>query len=244
MKERVEGQSEMRNTFPENLSAERFSEGITNFLVEYKNDPERREKLFARFDSRAKILFHGQDDIFTAVRAKIEALPLDDEQYFADEAGAILESALRAFLNPQNVREAARRHERMIREEEVSRHPDRRLSPEGMLVYGVDNETVHLHIHPAKTLTEKEKREDLNIGLRTLAKKLQEDPTLKDVTQITGTSWIVAAAPNMMRGLGFTIDPNPLDPEFLQKHFPDEKRPVRRASMPREEFLKKYGSEL
>jgi hypothetical protein len=76
-------------------------------------------------------------------------------------------------------------------------------------------------------------------GLRELARRLEQDASMKDVSQITATSWIVAAHPRILEGLGFTVD-GPIDEEKRQRDFADETRPISKAHITREDFLKRY----
>jgi len=108
-----------------------------------------------------------------------------------------------------------------------------------ILSYGYYKEAVHIHLASAKTIDKEERGRIINEGLQKLARKLKEDPELKDVKKITATSWIVFKMPEFLEAMGFTID-GPIDEEKRQKYFAHEKGEIWAAHIDREDFLKKY----
>jgi hypothetical protein len=102
-----------------------------------------------------------------------------------------------------------------------------------------DKRNVFLHLAPARTFTEQERNMMALEGFTELAKKLDEDQDLQGVERINATSWFVAKRPEQFTGLGFTLE-GPIDEETRQKHFSHEKGQVDKASIKREDFLKRY----
>jgi len=108
-----------------------------------------------------------------------------------------------------------------------------------ILSYGFYKEVVHIHLASAKTMDKEERDQTINDGLQKLARKLEDDPELKDIKKIMATSWIVFKRPESLVSMGFTID-GPIDEETHRKHFSHEKGPVWTSHIDREDFLKRY----
>lgn len=68
-----------------------------------------------------------------------------------------------------------------------------------------------------------------------MAKIVAEDP---EIQWIEETSFIVAEHPGLFTRDNFTI--SEVSQEFKQKHFPGETREIKKASLGREEFLKRF----
>lgn len=116
---------------------------------------------------------------------------------------------------------------------------DGRFAPVNeVLSYGIDEENsfLHLHIPPCKTVPNKIFL--LKNGLAEIAKVVRDRENIK---RITGTSWIVAQNPNLLRKLGFTIGgKDKTYKRVLRNSFLEDKKPVGSAFMKREDFLAKY----
>lgn len=59
------------------------------------------------------------------------------------------------------------------------------------------------------------------------------------VQVIIATSWIVARKPEWLESLGFT-DTGPITDAERERNFKDDTRPINKAIMSREDFLKRY----
>jgi len=137
-----------------------------------------------------------------------------------------------------------------------------------ILSYGLSEDKKLIHIHLVE-VEEKVKgrvtRDRLKKDLKQLAKMIGESEQFKEVKTITATSWIVAKYPKATEGFGFTLE-GEISLEERQEHFPGEfididkeevggqdeasaeefmatsrpGKPINKASMTREEFLKRY----
>lgn len=96
---------------------------------------------------------------------------------------------------------------------------------------------VHLHVAPAQTLPDKIAL--LRGGLKRLASQIVND---QRVGSIVATSWIVAEHPRLIERLGFVVD-GPIDEQTRKKYFADDSRPISKAHVSREDFLKRYLSD-
>src|SRR3989338_569360 len=116
---------------------------------------------------------------------------------------------------------------------------------------------VSLHVSPTGDREKQnaigETRQGWRDGLRVLAQKTKGDPTFKDVTVITATSWVVRVLGPMLEELGFHVDYENEDQAgkfFLTRYklahkfdkVPDKYRSVKPcfASISRTELLERY----
>ncbi|MCL5010921.1 MAG: hypothetical protein M1127_01785 [Patescibacteria group bacterium] len=107
-----------------------------------------------------------------------------------------------------------------------------------VLSYGVDEEKsfLHLHVPPCKTVQNKVSL--LKEGLAEIAEVVQDN---ENIERITGTSWIVAQNPNLLRRLGFTIGGKEKTyKRLLRSSFLGNEKPVGSAFMERNDFLARY----
>ncbi len=100
-----------------------------------------------------------------------------------------------------------------------------------VLSYGIGDGLAHIHAGSFR-------RRPIEEGLRKLAEIIKKN---EDVRVITASSWIVARKPEWLEDLGFT-DTGPISEEEREKHFKDDTRPINKAVMSREDFLKRYLS--
>lgn len=108
-----------------------------------------------------------------------------------------------------------------------------------ILSFGHDERVAHIHLAPARTMGPKEMLTSVISGLRELARRLNEDESLRDIERVTATSALVAEHSSLMERLGFSYT-GLIDDETRQKYFSDETRPVGSCHMSREDFLKRY----
>lgn len=107
---------------------------------------------------------------------------------------------------------------------------------------GVGLNDIHLHLAPMRTLSDVEKykfaKKIMPNALRHIA--LEKVKNNENIKEISGTSYIVAAMPELFRQYGFTI--STMEPEYQVQYWGDEKRPILKASISREDFLRKYAA--
>jgi hypothetical protein len=106
-----------------------------------------------------------------------------------------------------------------------------------VIYYGIHTDDLHIHLADASDFGVKKKIRLMKDGLRKIAQDLAEHPEVK---KISATAWIVASNPGLMERLGFDVQ-GEISDKLKEAYFKDEQRPVSRAVMSREEFLKKYG---
>ena len=234
-------QTEAAKQLPEMFRASVVSESILHELQTDAGTPEEKKAhLLAILHQRGATLFEGKEEVFEQFLERVAEMSFEDEALVADNIGQALEQVFLTYMNPDDIRAAAWRREKMIRVQQNLRTDRHVLSPEGVLTYDQSGSTVHLHISDAKTLGLGEKINEFRVGMQTLAKELQTNPALAGVDTISATSWIVAANPRMLELAGFTLDPAPLDAETLNR-FVGETRPVARATMTREKLIERFG---
>jgi hypothetical protein len=117
------------------------------------------------------------------------------------------------------------------------------MSQEGMkplneiMYYGGRDDYIHIHLANARDL--KNLRALVLDGLQKLAEVIKNNEKVKT---IEATSWIVAKNPGLMEKMGFEVE-GEIDEEFRRRHFSDDKRKISKATIGREEFLKRYLKE-
>lgn len=101
-------------------------------------------------------------------------------------------------------------------------------------LYDMGEENLYIHLDPVRE--GEVSLAQFHDGLRLLAEIVAED---ESVEVINADSWIVAKNPGLVKRLGFTLGETLTDEE-RERYFPGVKVPVRKSSIAREEFLKKY----
>ncbi len=103
------------------------------------------------------------------------------------------------------------------------------------------SDDVYLHLAPARTIENAERRKLLAGGLRRLALELESNPDFKDKKRVGAISWIIGH-PRIMKAFGFDgFEIEGEIPEKLKRViFPDENKPVLAAYMDRDKFIQKH----
>ncbi len=101
-------------------------------------------------------------------------------------------------------------------------------------LYEKGSEHIFIHLDPVEQ--GEVSMSQIKKGLGMLVEVLEKDESIK---VINAYSWIVAKNPGIFEKLGFELGET-LNDEEMEKYFPGEKRPVRRSSITREDFFKKY----
>ncbi|MFH1712220.1 MAG: hypothetical protein ABH846_03230 [Patescibacteria group bacterium] len=184
--------------------------------------------------------FFGQDfvkkmlgeEAIEEMRAEIKAAnELDDEEAFAD---AVIKAAQPMFeLRATHARQMEDSDAREIMEIQGFTPVNERIS------YGIHGD--HLQLHLAPSFEVKDKIEEYyRDGLEKVVDIVRENP---DIKMIGGSSWLNATKTygEMKKRLGFKISETPQ--EVIDAHFPESDRPIKNATMTREEFLARYDQE-
>jgi hypothetical protein len=108
-----------------------------------------------------------------------------------------------------------------------------------ILSYGEYKDLVHIHLASSDGMKIGEVKRKFLEGLGQLAEIIKNKEEIK---KITATSWIVAKNSKLLEKLGFTVE-GELSEELKREHFTGDKRPISRASISREDFLKIYSLE-
>lgn len=119
-------------------------------------------------------------------------------------------------------------------------------------------EVVSLHVGDEEEKYDTAERlKMIHEGLRSLAERLREAPTLYDVDEIVVVSWLVREHTGVFEHLGFTVDKEHHDAfgeemvtAYMKEDYelslkvPDEQRYTRPmyAKMSKQDFLQRYGS--
>jgi hypothetical protein len=112
-----------------------------------------------------------------------------------------------------------------------------------MSINGQNEKEAEIHLAPATELIKQDGignfRKEVENGLKKLAEIIK---TNDNIEKITATSWIVAKNPSLLERLGFTVIGEISKEEREQENYRDEKRPIAKAFMKREDFLFKYSN--
>ncbi len=107
-----------------------------------------------------------------------------------------------------------------------------------MLSYGIHGKNIHLHVPPNMSTPTPDKLRLIREGLSALVPILEANP---EIETITGTSWIVAAHPDILeKKLHFTVT-GPISEEQRAQHFSYDHRPIAEAYISREDLIKYYS---
>ncbi len=107
-----------------------------------------------------------------------------------------------------------------------------------LLHYHLDEDkNMHLHVFPNMLTDRPEQLRLLREGLRLAAEQLK---AVDEVGMVYATSWIVAKNPALLEKLGFTIE-GEIDEAERRSLFSGEDRPIARASISREDFIRLHS---
>lgn len=200
-----------------------------SFVVVFKNHKDGQERVNVIAGRLGKILdsdaFDGE-----AVKKSLQACSkIEDEKEFVDGVMLALQPVLTFRKNnPQAF-------EKMAREVAMSQEGMKPLNE--IMYYGGRDDYIHIHLANARDM--KKLRALVLDGLQKLAEIIKADEKVKT---IEATSWIVAKNPGLMEKMGFEVE-GEIDEEFRRRHFGDDKRKISKATISREEFLKRYLKE-
>ncbi|MDD5721513.1 MAG: hypothetical protein PHT16_03685 [Candidatus Pacebacteria bacterium] len=109
-----------------------------------------------------------------------------------------------------------------------------------LLSYGVDENSIHIHLAPSKELLREVGKENylklIIEGLKKLAKIVEKDETIKKITAISD---VVTNNPKRMAEFGFVVT-GYISEQQKNQYFESERRDISEAEISREELLKRY----
>lgn len=191
-----------------------------------------RERLFKE---KLEEMFRGmpaeKTEKFQEVIDSLHMDAAEDDEVFVRSAAA----ALWAFANENLTEKDLEAAKRVAFVEQGGFTPLNEI-----LSYGTRGNEIHIHLAPAKTQSMGTNLTLVKEGLKELAERIKTDPTLRDIEEITASSWIVASHPHMMEKLGFTMG-GVISEEIRRDHFPGDQRDIAECSMSREDVLRIYG---
>lgn len=200
-----------------------------SFAVVFDNHKDGEERVRVITDRLGKILdsddFDGEE-----VRKSLQTCSkTEDKKEFVDGVMLALQPVLTFRKNnPQAF-------EKLAREVAMSQEGMKPLNE--IMYYGGRDDYIHIHLANARDL--KNLRALVLDGLQKLAEVIKNNEKVKT---IEATSWIVAKNPGLMEKMGFEVE-GEIDEEFRRRHFSDDKRKISKATIGREEFLKRYLKE-
>jgi hypothetical protein len=236
-----------RIAFPATYSAESIAEDVRFIYRQRMENPENKDPVLLHKRMQIFITRFAYPDLFQEypkIFESIAQIPISDIDTYSETVGKRLEELISTTIPPEKIAQlayAGEARERYMASQLKGREV---LSEKAMLQceWSEDEPTIiRIHIASAKTLSIAEKRKEFNTGMKNLAGKVLTDPKLANVQMIVAPSWIIAAHPNFVESLGFTIDPNGIDPAEKERLFPDERRPVGMARMTKEELVRRYS---
>lgn len=207
---------------------ERFFRSAERTFEEIGDPRARTAKIRSDFDTVIAVM--DDEGVARHIREAIERTgSIVDKSEFIAAMTAAFRPLLDAYLrSPAKFEQAAR--ERWRRESNFTPLSE-------ILAYGQAGDVVHIHLASARAMSPGEQLRGVRDGLQKLAEVVARDETIQ---RITATSWIVAARPGLLEKLGFTVEPQDINDVERKEHFAEENRPVRRATMTREELLTRY----
>lgn len=210
---------------------ERLGKSMARLFYETADPQARSEKIYK--DIKPLLAVMQDQKVADCIRAEIEqTCAITDQETFVATLIAKLRPFLQEYLQaPVHFEEVAREHWR--RENNFT-------SLSKNLVYEKSEDIVRLHLASSRSMDPAEQLRSVREGLSKLAEVVSKD---ESITTVEATAWIVAARPGLLEKLGFSVEAHNLGSEELREHFPDENRPVRRATMTREVLLERYLKE-
>lgn len=191
-------------------------------------DPQQR---YAELEKRIEPVFKNIGDVFlppeqqAEIRKQLQSCStIEDPVLFTDAAMAILLPVIK--VREEHKKEFEEAQAKAMNELSGFTEINRLLS------YGKDGDRIHIHAPFGRTVEGKLKlyRE----GMRKLAEIVENDPEVK---KITATSALVAEHPSLFERAGFEISEVP---EWIKEEHFDGQKNIKKASISRDEFLKRF----
>jgi len=215
-------------------------EEVRNSLGHLFDEKEKLNERVSDFISRLEVyeregLVFNKEEIIRGVK---EGVLIQDRDTFIAHFLRVLEPFI--IMRVTHSKTFKDIEEKTSREQAMNDSDTLKLSE--VLYVNFEEERVDIHLAPAKDFMTKEKiedfKQDIKRGLVKLAEIIKSHPNVKE---IWASSWIVAKSPKRLEELGFVVVGS-ISEEERKEHFADEKRPVSKSFMKREDFLARYGN--
>ena len=221
--------------------------GMADQIGSYLKKEQNRDKQIDFFIGRLQPVFDtakeffSRDQVAEILKEVNKCRQIKDDPDLISELVRILEPVLEFQKNNPKILEEIERKQ-FGRDRENGEKFTAIEGTKGIFLYGGEKtERLHLHMAPART-------ENIiyiigklfPLAMSRLVEVIKEHPQIESVT---ATSYIVAAVPDLFtkKRSGFSKI-EPMKKEWRLQYFGDCEMPVLKASMSREEFLKKWGS--
>ncbi|MEK7648383.1 MAG: hypothetical protein AAB400_00505 [Patescibacteria group bacterium] len=202
--------------------------GISAICDQFNNSEDRVKEIINKLDPffewvDKSLLSKGQ--ISEIKRSLLQCAAIHNKKKFLGAVITVLQPAME--IRKAHAAEFEEAHAKAMNESEGFTEINRLLS------YGKSSDLIHIHASLGKTV--ENKLSLYRSGLRKLAEIIDRDP---DIRRITATSPLVAQHPGLFTIAGFAVEDISDDVRML--HFKNEKQEIKRASISREDFLKKF----
>jgi hypothetical protein len=200
-----------------------FQAQIKARFDDFDNSPERVNDILKKLNN----IIDKQDNKVEII-SQLEALrEVTDREIFCQQAYEILEPLLK--WREENLAEFENIRRKDFNEESNFTEINKMLS------YNIDGDYIHVHIPPNVSTPNSEKLRLIQEGLKALVPIVEANLEIKT---ITGTSWIVAAHPQILeKKFHFTIT----FPENPDQNLDNANRPIAEAEISREDLIKYYS---
>jgi hypothetical protein len=229
--EKLHEDSEERIPVQTHTSAEEVEGAVRHFIGSMPSGEGRVDKLQSELASIFRNVPPEKQGELRQFLDGLKTIPYSDDEDFIRFAT----KALYAFANEHF---AAEEFEDIVRSTFAERGGFTPLNE--VLSYAVSGNNIHIHLASAKTESIGAKLGFIRSGLKELARRITAESALQNVEVISADSWIVAAHPAMLKGLGFTVD-GPITDEEREAYFGGEEGDISKSHMNKNDFLKKYG---
>jgi hypothetical protein len=108
-----------------------------------------------------------------------------------------------------------------------------------LLSYNINNNEAHIHLAPARTISNSQKLLLIRDGLHRLASLLATEKSLDNINTISATSTIVESHPKILEKFGFRID-GPINEDLRNREFSGQTKNIRSAHMDKSKFQELY----
>lgn len=202
---------------------------------------EEQKKRVDEFISKLEI-YQENGLVFDKEKIKkevIEGLNIKDKEIFISNLMKALEPFIVAKVIQTDIfKKIEVKYIKENRESIIKEDGNIRLSE--VLYAGLENKYAHIHLADAYDFMTKENIADFDLeikkGLINLAKLIEP---MKNIENITATSWIVAKSPKRLEKLGFTII-GEISEEERNKYFTNSTQIIHKAYIDRKKFDELY----
>ncbi len=209
---------------------EEISRGLAKILSQIPKEGDRTGVFIGELLKNTENILGDKNKILNDYLDKLKNQTFENDEALITATSEVVSAFMKEHFSPKDIELRARQH--FIEKSNF-------IPLNEILSYGYDQNVIHLHLAPARTEIPKRRLELVLNGFENLAKAMENDPALKDIKEITMTSWIVAKWPEVFEAFGCTID-GPISDEDRERHFKNDKGEIWKAHIDRADFLARY----